>query len=52
MFRFGDEDESRSALLAGGFAEPAFKKLPLVWTGETPQAVLELFDRAQCARRC
>jgi SAM-dependent methyltransferase len=45
MFRFGDEDECRSALLAGGFVEPAFKKLPLVWIGETPQAVLELLHR-------
>jgi ubiquinone/menaquinone biosynthesis C-methylase UbiE len=45
IFRFGDEGESRSALLAGGFAEPAFRKLPLVWTGETPQAVLELLYR-------
>ena len=45
MFRFGDQDESRSAFLAAGFVEPAFKKLPLVWTGETPQSVLELLHR-------
>jgi len=45
MFRFGEEDEGRSALLAAGFAEPAFKRLPLVWTGETLQAVLELLHR-------
>ena len=31
MFRFGEEDEGRSALLAAGFAEPAFKRLPLLW---------------------
>jgi hypothetical protein len=45
MFRFGDEGECRSALLGAGFAEPAFKKLPLVWTGDTPQAVLDTLHR-------
>jgi SAM-dependent methyltransferase len=45
MFRFGDEGECRSALLAAGFTEPAFKKLPLVWTGDTPQAVLDALHR-------
>jgi hypothetical protein len=45
MFRFGDEGECRSALLAAGFGEPAFKKLPLVWTGDTPQAVLDILHR-------
>ncbi len=45
MFRFGDEGDCRSALLAAGFAEPGFKKLPLVWTGDTPQAVLDTLHR-------
>lgn len=45
QFRFGDEGECRSALLAAGFAEPAFKRLPLVWTGDAPQAVLEALHR-------
>ena len=31
--------------LAAGFAEPTFKKLPLVWTGDTPQAVLDTLHR-------
>ncbi len=45
MFRYGDEGECRSALLAAGFAEPAFKKLPLVWTGDTPEAVIDTLHR-------
>lgn len=45
MFRFGDEGECRSALLAAGFAEPRFKRLPLVWTGDTPKAFLDAFHR-------
>jgi hypothetical protein len=45
IFRFGDEGECRSALLAAGFAELAFNKLPLVWTGDTPQAVLDTLHR-------
>jgi hypothetical protein len=34
-----------SALLSAGFAEPGFKKLPLVWTGDTPQVVLDALHR-------
>lgn len=45
MFRFGDESECRSALLAADFAEPVFNKLPLVWTGDTPEAVLDTLHR-------
>ena len=45
IFRFGDEVECRSALLAAGFAELAFKELPLIWTGDTPQAVLDTLHR-------
>jgi hypothetical protein len=45
MFRFGDEGECHSALLSAGFAEPGFKKLPLVWTGDTPQVVLDALHR-------
>ena len=45
MFRFGDERECGSALLAAGLVEPTFEKLPLVWTGDTPEAVLELLHR-------
>jgi hypothetical protein len=45
MFRFGNEGECRSALLAAGFAEPVFKELPLVWTGDAPQAVLDALHR-------
>ena len=45
IFRYGDEGECRSALLAAGFAELAFKELPLVWTGDTPQAVLDTLHR-------
>jgi hypothetical protein len=45
MFRFGDESECRTALLAAGFAEPVFNKLPLVWTGDTPEAVLDTLHR-------
>jgi SAM-dependent methyltransferase len=45
MFRFGDERECRSALLAAGFAEPTFKRLPLVWMSDTPEAVLQLLHR-------
>jgi SAM-dependent methyltransferase len=45
MFRFGDEGECRSALIAAGLTETTFKKLPLVWAGGTPQAVLELLHR-------
>lgn len=40
IFRFGDEGECRFALLAAGFAEPITQRLPLVWTGDTPEAVL------------
>jgi hypothetical protein len=46
QFQFGDEGECRSALLAAGFAEPAFKTLPLVWTGDRPQAVLDTIYRS------
>jgi SAM-dependent methyltransferase len=46
LFRFGDEGECRSAMLAAGFAEPAFKRLPLTWTGERPQAVLDTLYRS------
>jgi hypothetical protein len=45
MFRFADEGECRSALLAAGFAEPSFQRLPLVWTGGAPRAVLDLLHR-------
>lgn len=46
LFRFGDEGECRSALLAAGFAEPAFKVLPLYWTADAPQAVLDILYRS------
>ena len=42
MFRFADPGECRSALLAAGFGEPAHERLPLVWTGDGPGAVLRL----------
>jgi hypothetical protein len=45
MFRFADERECRSALLAAGFAEPTFRRLPLVWIGDAPEAVLGLLYR-------
>ena len=45
MFRFADEGECRSALLAAGFAESGFRRLPLVWTGGTPESVLDLLHR-------
>lgn len=45
IFRFGDEGECRSALLGAGFAEPSFQRLPLVWTGGAPEAVLGLLYR-------
>ncbi len=45
IFRFADEGECRSALLAAGFAEPSFQRLPLVWTGGAPRAVLDLLHR-------
>ncbi|GAA0594116.1 hypothetical protein GCM10009416_35620 [Craurococcus roseus] len=45
IFRFGDEGECRSALLAAGFAEPGFRRLPLEWTGDEPEAVLGLLYR-------
>jgi hypothetical protein len=52
IFRFGDERECRSALLSAGFAEPGFKKLPLVWTGDTPQASSTLSTGAPYERPC
>jgi ubiquinone/menaquinone biosynthesis C-methylase UbiE len=45
MFRFGDEHECRSALLAAGFAEPGFQRVVLVWACDTPAAVLDLLYR-------
>jgi hypothetical protein len=45
MFRFADEGECRSALLAAGFAESGFRRLPLVWTGGRPESVLDLLHR-------
>ena len=45
VFRFADEGECRSALLAAGFAEIGFRRLPLVWTGGTPESVLGLLHR-------
>jgi hypothetical protein len=45
MFRFADEGECRSALLAAGFAEASSRRLPLVWTGDAPDAVLDLLHR-------
>lgn len=42
MFRFADAGECRSALLAARFGEPAHERLPLVWTGDGPGAVLRL----------
>jgi len=45
VFRFADEGECRSALLAAGFAECGFRRLPLVWTGATPETVLDLLQR-------
>ena len=45
LFRFGDEGECRSALLAAGFTESRFRRLPLVWTGGSPEAVLDLLHR-------
>jgi len=45
IFRFGDEGECRSALLAAGFAEPTSQRLPLAWTGDRPEAVLGLLYR-------
>ena len=46
MFRFADESECRAALLAAGFIEPTSRRLPLAWTGATPDAVLDLLHRA------
>ncbi|GGC73601.1 SAM-dependent methyltransferase [Siccirubricoccus deserti] len=45
MFRFADEGECRSALLAAGFAEVSFWRLPLHWNGGAPEAVLDLVHR-------
>ena len=45
IFRFADEGECRSALLAAGFAESGFRRLPLVWTGGTPESTLDLLHR-------
>jgi SAM-dependent methyltransferase len=45
LFRFADEGECRSALVAAGFAESSFRRLPLVWTGGAPEAVLDLLHR-------
>jgi hypothetical protein len=45
VFRFADESECRSAMLAAGFVESRFQRLPLVWTGGTPETVLDLLHR-------
>ena len=45
IFRFADEAECRSVLLAAGLAEPSHERLPLVWTGNEPKAVLRLLYR-------
>jgi SAM-dependent methyltransferase len=45
IFRFGVEDECRSALLAAGFAQPIFQQLPLIWIGGTPEAALDALYR-------
>lgn len=45
LFRFAEEGECRSALLAAGFAECSFRRLPLFWTGGAPETVLDLLHR-------
>lgn len=45
IFKFADESECRSALAAAGFAETAFRSLPLAWSARAPEAVLDLLYR-------
>jgi ubiquinone/menaquinone biosynthesis C-methylase UbiE len=46
IFRFADEEECRSTLVAAGFTNPDISTLPLIWRCQEPQEVVDLVYRS------
>lgn len=46
FFRFADEQECRTVLMAVGFGQVAFSVLPITWQGREPHDVLDLMYKS------